>query len=274
VKLGFNGACTGPADLRADIDAAAAAGFTHIEVRDAKLEADLATRPIDAVRGEIADRGLSVATLNALERATLPATAASREALLDRQRQLCEWANALDCPAVIAVPSFLDAPQPATEITRRSADMLWALQEIASGYGVATGFEFLGFPSCSVHTLAHATEVVRAVAMPEVRIVIDAFHFYAGASRLQDVAALRADELLIVHLDDAEAGPRETLTDAQRVLPGDGVIPLRPLVDAIRATGYDGVWSIELFRPEYFAWDPAALARASGDRMRALFAPA
>jgi 2-keto-myo-inositol isomerase len=106
---------------------------------------------------------------------------------------------------------------------------------------------------------------------PRVGLVIDAFHFYAGGSRVEDLDGLAGDRLCIVHLDDAEPGDPATLTDAQRLWPGEGVIPLRPLLQRIEQIGYRGAYSLELFRPEYWVMDPAEVARQGLERMKRLF---
>ncbi|MDQ7820246.1 MAG: sugar phosphate isomerase/epimerase family protein [Armatimonadota bacterium] len=270
-RFGLNGATTGPADLLTDVRAAREAGYQALEIRDTKLQAYLdGGGTLYALRQQIADAGLEVASLNALEKSTLAAGAA-REAVLRRCRILCEWAAALDCPYVVAVPSpRADAPDP-DQIEALTVDALRALAQVAERYGVRVGFEFLGFADCSVNTLAAARRIVDAVAHPAVGLVLDAFHFYVGGSTWEMLEGLSADRLYVVHLDDAEPGPRQALTDAHRLLPGDGVIPLRELVRRLEALGYRGVYSVELFRPEYYRWDPVELARAARAKMEALF---
>jgi 2-keto-myo-inositol isomerase len=271
-RFGLNGATTGPADLLTDIAAAQQAGYDALEIRDTKLQAYLdGGGSLYGLRQRIGEAGLEVVSLNALERSTL-ATGAAREALLRRCRTLCEWAAALDCPYVVAVPSPLaDAPDP-DQVEALTVDALRALAGVAERYGVRVGFEFLGFASCSVTTLAAARRIVDAVGHPAVGVVLDAFHFYVGGSDWEMLEGLSADRLYVVHLDDAEPGPRHTLTDAQRLLPGDGVIPLRELVRRLDGMGYRGVYSVELFRPEYYRWDPVELARTARAKMEALFA--
>jgi 2-keto-myo-inositol isomerase len=67
--------------------------------------------------------------------------------------------------------------------------------------------------------------------------------------------------LLIFHIDDAEDLPRDQLTDAQRLLPGLGILPLREIIAAFNRIGYHGPVSVEIFRPEYWERDPFILAR-------------
>ncbi|MDQ3247723.1 MAG: hypothetical protein M3Q45_00815 [Chloroflexota bacterium] len=65
------------------------------------------------------------------------------------------------------------------------------------------------------------------------------------------------------HLDDVEACAKEAVTDALRLLPGLGVAPIGEVCARLKQIGYDGPCSIELFRPEYWAWDPGQLAVAA-----------
>jgi 2-keto-myo-inositol isomerase len=116
-----------------------------------------------------------------------------------------------------------------------------------------------------------ARTIVDEAAEPNVGLVIDAFHFHVGGSRIADLDGLDRSSVFIIHLDDAEPGEPAGLTDAQRVLPGEGVIPLKALVRGVEETGFDGFYSLELFRPEYWRWDPGELARRGLERMRSLF---
>jgi len=270
-RFGLNGATTGPADLRTDIRAAREAGYEVIEIRDTKLRDYLkAGGTLEGLRQELQEAGLEAYTLNALEHAT-HATGAALLALLDRVKTFCEWAAQLGCPYVVAVPSFASEVRDPRRMRETAVDALRAIAETARPYRVKIGFEFLGFPDCAVNTLGLAREIVDAAGDPGIGLVIDAFHFFVGGSFWGMLEGLDPQRLFIVHLDDAEDRPPETLTDAHRLLPGDGVIPLRELVRQIELLGYVGPWSIELFRPEYYAWDPVHLARVARQKMEALF---
>jgi 2-keto-myo-inositol isomerase len=265
-RYGLNGSTTGQAALGIDIAVAAQAGFRYLELRDTKIEAWLADRTLEALRAEFEQTGLVPLSVNALEDATLPA---DPRAITARCHDLCRWARAIGAPYVVAVPSLLGRGVPLDATVRgRTVAALRDLAAIVQEYDLQLGFEFLGFAHCSVNTLAVAREIVETVGDPRVGLVIDAFHFYVGGSRLEDLEGLDGSRIFIVHLDDAEAGDPRGLTDAQRLLPGDGVIPLRPLVEALEATGYRGPYSLELFRPEYWAWEPRETARRGMEAMR------
>ena len=268
-RYGLNGSTTGPAGLGTDIAAAAQAGFHYLELRDTKIEAWLQERTLEALRAEFEQAGVAPLSVNALEDATL-----SRDprAIAVRCHDLCRWARAIGAPYVVAVPSFLEAgAHPDGTVRRRTVAALRDLAAIAAAHEVRLGFEFLGFATCSVNTLRTARDIIDEVADPRVGLVIDTFHFFAGGSTGGMLDGLDPARLFIVHLDDAEDRPRSELVDAHRLLPGRGVLPLVPLVRRLEALGYPGGYSIELFRPEYYAWDPLRLAREARASLDLLF---
>ena len=135
------------------------------------------------------------------------------------------------------------------------------LADIAEPFGVGLAFEFLGQTDCSVQTLDLAKKIVEKVDRSSVGLVIDSFHFYAGNSTFEAIDALDPDKLFIFHINDAEDLPRETLTDAERLYPGKGILPLGEMKRRFDGIGYDRMVSIEIFRPEYWEQDPFEVAR-------------
>jgi 2-keto-myo-inositol isomerase len=157
------------------------------------------------------------------------------------------------------------------DITRESVESLRRVAAVCRPYGVKVGFEFLGFPTCSVRTLGVCRQIVDAVNDPNVGVIIDMCHFYTGGSTVEEMQGLNPASLYIVHMDDTEPGDPAKLVDADRLLPGDGVIPLREYIAGLQAIGYRGAYSLELFRPEYWKLDPQVIAQRGIDKMRALF---
>lgn len=272
-RFALNGATTGETvDVETDIRVAAEAGYEAVELRDGKIERYLAgDGRIESLRERLTRSNISALSINALEDATL-GVRTSLDETLTRCARLCLWARALGAPYIVAVPSALPpAGLAEREARARTVDALKAIARVAGDAGVKVGFEFLGFPTCSVRTLHAARTIVDEVGDPNVGLVIDAFHFHVGGSRFEDLESLDASSVFIIHLDDAEPGEPASLIDAQRVFPGEGVIPLTALVRRVEDTGFDGFSSLELFRPAYWTWDPGELARCGLERMRSLF---
>lgn len=270
-RFALNGASTGPASVQEDVEAAVKAGYDGIEFRETKIEAFLRSGgSLEALRRELKQLGLIAVSINALEDATLAEGIVWRH-VMDRCEILCQWAAAVGAPYLVVVPSPIREGLDAEEVGQRTAAALRTLAQIARPFGVRITFEFLGFPWCSIRTLQSARDAVELCGDVSVGLVLDAFHFYVGGSSWEMLEAVDPARLVLVHLDDAEDRPPQTLTDAHRLLPGLGVIPLRELVQRVEAKGFSGFYSLELFRPEYWQWDPVSLARKGLESMRGLF---
>ncbi|MFQ6057349.1 MAG: sugar phosphate isomerase/epimerase family protein [Anaerolineae bacterium] len=257
------------ADLPTDIQVAGQAGYDVVEIWAAKLDEFLKTGTLDDVARLLTEAGVKAQAINSIEGITFRDMAGRAEAR-GRCKQLSRYAQAIGCPYIVVVPSPLPEGAGLMDVRRESISVLRELAVIAGGHGVGLAFEFLGFPWCSVRTLAEAWAIVREVDRANVGLVIDACHFYAGDSMLESIAQLDPTRLWIFHLNDVEDVPKAEITDAHRLLPGEGVIPLRPILRGLRAIGYDGVCSVELFRPEYWEWEPLRLAEEAKRKSEAV----
>jgi sugar phosphate isomerase/epimerase len=149
-------------------------------------------------------------------------------------------------------------------------DRIQLLAEMAAGHGLRLVLEFVGLhipdaPPHTVHDLVGTLEVLGQVRQPNVGVLLDSYHWHLSSGTVAQIAAMPPDLPLFVHINDAPAGDVGTLTDAMRVLPGDGVIDLDGFLGAIAARGYDGPVSIELFSDEMRAMEPAESARRAHD---------
>jgi len=125
--------------------------------------------------------------------------------------------------------------------------------------GIRVAFEFLGFGDCPIDTPDLAGRVV--ADLPGVDLVLDSCHWHASGEGSLD--SFPIERLAMVHLNDAPAKPPREIEDADRVLPGRGVIRLAALIGALTRAGYRGPWSLETFNPEYWA-RPAEEIAAEG----------
>ncbi|UCC61781.1 MAG: sugar phosphate isomerase/epimerase [Anaerolineae bacterium] len=260
--LAINGATTMKATLPKDIAVASAAGFKALEIWAAKMDAYLQDRPVDALKALFDEADLQPASINSIEFITFRPPE-EYKAIKARCRELCELAQILDCDKIVVVPS--PTPKGATwdAIRAESVRVLQELSDIAHPHGVRLAFEFLGFPWCSVRTLAQCWEIVKETQRANVGLVIDTCHFYAGGSELSSIRQVEPQKVFIFHINDVEDRPPETIEDAHRLLPGEGVVPLDDILIRLKHIGFNGLCSIELFRPEYWERDPAELAAAA-----------
>ena len=72
---------------------------------------------------------------------------------------------------------------------------------------------------------------------------------------------LRDGELHHLHFEDVPADPpREMLGQPHRQFPGEGITPLRRIVEVLKRKGYAGPASLEMFSPAIQAMDPYQVA--------------
>ena len=261
MKLSFNGATAMKADLPTDIRAAAAAGFDYVEIWAAKLRKFLQENSAGDLKALFAENGIKPLSINSIEHATLREPAVYVQ-IRSECEELCAIAETIGCPYLVVVPGKLPAGGLSSfEVIEESVGVLRELASIGERHGVGLAFEFLGQKDCSVQTLELADEIVAKVNRRNVGLVLDSFHFYTGGSTIKMIDALDPRRLFIFHIDDSENLPLDQLTDAQRLLPGLGILPLKEIIAAFKRIGYDANASVEIFRPEYWERDPFELAR-------------
>ena len=114
-----------------------------------------------------------------------------------------------------------------------------------------------------------ATEAYSASSQPFVTpVTLGATHL--GEVLTQFTPALVAGSAMhCFHMNDYPATPpRETIRDADRVYPGDGIGPLTQILRDLAAAGFRGTLSLELFNPTYWKQDPLAVARTGLAKMK------
>lgn len=257
--IAWNGETMPALPLQTQILTVARAGFTGLEFFIPKLDDYLARSSLEDLAQLLATNGLAPVAMNGIENINLR-TPADFRAVKEETRRIAQVAGRLGCPTIVVVPS----PQPAgiswPEVKADTVMALQELAEVAAPYGVNLGLEFLAPANCSVRTLAQAEEIVTATARKNVGIVLDSYHFHVGGSTWESLAEADVRHILLVHVNDVEDLPVHSLTDACRLLPGEGVLPLARLLRSLREKGYVGAYSLEVMRPAYRQRDPLAYA--------------
>ena len=248
------------ADLATDIKAAGAAGYDLVELWASKLRTFLETHAIADLRALLTENSVEPYSINSIEHITFR-TPEDYESIKAQCGELSAIAGQLYCPYIVVVPGKLPEGATKDQIIDESVRVLNELADISEPYGVSLAFEFLGQTDCSVQTLDLCNEIVEKVDRKSVGNVIDTFHFYAGNSTFEAIDSMRPEKLFIFHINDAEDLPKEQLTDAQRLYPGEGILPIAEMKEHFDKIGYDRMVSIEIFRPEYWGHDPFEVAR-------------
>lgn len=156
------------------------------------------------------------------------------------------------------------------ERRRVTAEAIRAVADLGAPHGIRYYLEPVAWTPLA--PLARAVEAIDAAERDNVGLVLDFWHLWQSGATPDDVA--RLDRRLIEGIDFADSlgPPRGAATPDQRsrcVWPGEGAIPLREWVAAVRATGFDGWWDNELYSPLHWEWpDPFAVGAGLLDVLR------
>jgi len=143
---------------------------------------------------------------------------------------------------------------------KRGVDNMREAAEIAKPFGVTLMLEFAR-SSRFAGSLPTALNLVRETNHPNYRVMMDTYHFWGGISKFEDLALLRDGELHHLHFEDVPASPpREIQGQPHRVFPGEGIAPLRRIIEVLKAKKYAGAVSFETFNPDVQATDPYQVA--------------
>jgi 2-keto-myo-inositol isomerase len=261
--ISWNGETTPNVDLETEIRTAAEVGFDGIEIFVPKLAPYLEHHTARELGRALRDAHLTPVSLNGLENVNLR-TPAEFAAVKAECKHLVGIAAEAGCHNLVVVPSPRPQGMSDGDVITESAAALRELAAIAGPHGVSLAFEFLGPVTCSVRTLALTQAIVECAAArrasaghaldeTQLGIVFDTFHFFVGGSTQPEITPAAGRWIRLVHINDVEDKPREQMTDADRLLPGEGVLPLQAMLPALAASGFDGAYSLEVMRPAYRA---------------------
>lgn len=156
-----------------------------------------------------------------------------------------------------------DRPDLAT-IAERYRELL----EVGAAEGIVPQLELWGF-SPTLSRLGELAYVASEAGHPDACVLPDFYHIYKGGSDFAGLSMIEASRMHVFHINDYPADPpRQTIGDKDRVYPGDGVCPLKPIIAELVANGFDGYFSLELFNPQYWQQDAALVAKTGLEKMR------
>lgn len=262
MKTGFNEGtsleCQGHS-LQADLDYCEQFGFDYIDVRFDCLNDYLASgKTLADLHQWFDSHRLKPLSYNALCFFNMKQSQAEKDAVIAELDDIIAKCAAINCPAVVVVPSF-NIPVEATrqEIRNDAVAMLKAMIKRCEPAGIKLSLEFCGAPTMSINTFDDAYAIVEAVDSPLMGVTLDQYHFHAMGSTWEALEKADGRKIFVWHLNDMEDLPCGAAynTDAKRLWPGDprGCLDHRRYAETLKKIGFDGdVCTIEIFRPEYY----------------------
>jgi sugar phosphate isomerase/epimerase len=258
--------------LPQQIDIATKAGYDAIEPWLPDLDAFIrGGGKLDDLAKRIRDSGLRVESAIGFANWIVDDEAARGKALEQARRDM-------DVVARLGGKRIAAPPAGATGQSNldlmKVADRYRTLCEVGVKLGVIPQVELWGF-SKSLSRLGETALVALESSHPQACILADVYHLHKGGSGFTGLKLLGGASMHVFHMNDYPADPpRDKITDAHRVYPGDGVAPLTTMLRDLHALGFRGMLSLELFNREYWKQDALEVAKTGLKKMQAAVAKA
>ena len=242
-------------DLREKIRAIARAGFDGVEIFENDLIAsDHSPREVGQM---VREAGMFVTLFQPFrDFEGLPEPFRSKA--FDRAERKFDVMQEIGTDLILVCSNV--SPHAQGGIDRAAAD-LHDLGQRAAKRGLRIGFEALAWGRF-VNDHRDAWEIVRRADHGSVGIILDSFHTLSRGIDVGNIRSIPKEKIFLVQLADAPKLQLDLLSWSRhfRNMPGQGDLPVADFLEAVRATGYDGVLSLEIFNDQFRAGSANAVA--------------
>ena len=246
--------------LNEKLEAIAGARFKGVEI----FENDLLSfdgSPAE-VGGEIKRLGLAAVTFQPFrDFEGMPEP--QRAKVFSRAERKFDLMAQLGCDLLMVCSNV--SPDSLGGIDRAAADF-HELGDRAAKRGCRVAFEALAWGR-HINDYRDSWEVVRRADHPAVGLVLDSFHVLARGTELNAIRAIPKDRIFLVQIADAPKLDMDYLSWSRHhrcFRTGD--LPVGAFMDALQATGFDGLISLEIFNDSFGRIGAASRSTGSARR--------
>lgn len=250
----------------AQVDLAAEAGYDGIEpwIREVRAYEDAGGK-LDDLRKRIEDAGLTVESAIGFANWIVDDDAKRLKGFDDAKRDM-ELVRSIGGTRIAAPPA--GATQQSDLDLMKAASRYGALLKLGEEMGVVPQLELWGF-SKSLSRIGELLYVASESGHEQACVMPDVYHIYKGGSDFEGLRLIDGSAMHCFHMNDYPADPpRDKISDADRVYPGDGVAPLDKILRILHDNGFRGALSLELFNREYWKQDAKQVAATGLSKMK------
>lgn len=252
-------------NLLSDLRIAREAGFGALEMAGTKvfdyIESGLSP---DLVREHLENNKLKMISINDVAHVERTDDAAIRQMMAETET-LSRFAQTVGCDCIQLVPLCALEGRTWPEVRRLTAGNIRRIADLGARYGIRFQLEPVAWSP--IHSLSQSLELIEEVGRDNFGMVIDFWHlWYGNETTLDEVAKMDRNLIYHIHFCDGKKNPPGTLcdeTDLRGYYAGDGDIPMKNWVDAVKATGYDSWWSYELVSKRHWQMDVQEVAQTT-----------
>jgi sugar phosphate isomerase/epimerase len=255
--------------IEKEVDVAAAAGYDGIEPWIPTLRQFVEKGgQLSDLRKRISDAGLTVDSAIGFAQ-WIVNDDSQRAAALEEAKRDMDMLREIGGTRIAAPPvGAHQADSPKIDLLV-VAERFRALQEVGDQSGIVPQLEVWGF-SKNLSRLGEVMFVVGETGHSKACLLLDIYHIYKGGSDFTGLSLLSDDALQVFHVNDYPATPpREKISDADRVYPGDGIAPMSQILNSIGCHGRSITLSLELFNRDYWKQDALEVAKTGLAKMKA-----
>jgi sugar phosphate isomerase/epimerase len=189
---------------------------------------------------------------------------------IEQMKKEMEMLARIGCKRTAAPPAGA-TDKPGLDL-KAAADRYRRILELGDKTGVVPQLEMWGFSK----NLARVSEVMYVAlesGHPSAKILLDIFHLYKGGSPIETLHLISNTSLDILHMNDyAWNKPATTITDSDRIYPGDGIAPIRRILQVLKNPARPLLLSVEVFNKTYYSLDPLQVVKTALTKMKAVTA--
>ncbi|MGR3810523.1 sugar phosphate isomerase/epimerase family protein [Jiulongibacter sp. NS-SX5] len=249
-----------------EIKTAAKVGYDGIEIWQRTLEAFLkdggTTKEVKKLANDL---GISIE--NSIGFASwIVDNDEARGRAMDQLKREMELLAEIGCKR-IAAPPVSATNLPKIDLSK-AADRFAAVCELGKEMGVLPQLELWGF-SENLHRFGETLFVAAESGHPDAVILPDIYHLRRGGSPFESLEMINGSKIQMFHMNDYPGDvPKAELTDAMRVMPGDGDAPMKEILQTLNAKGVPITLSLEIFNEDYWKMDASEAAKIGLQKMK------
>ena len=255
-----------------ELETASKAGFRSVEIWINTLEEYLKqSGTVADARKRISDLGITIENLIGFSPWIIDDDSARAKGLDQMKREMALLAE-LGCKRTAAPPMGAQTPDSPIVDLRKVAERYRAILDIGDQMGVVPQLELWGF-SKNLNKLSEVMYVAVESGHPSARVLLDIYHLYKGGTAPASLPLVGKPGIDVFHVNDYPANlPRESITDPDRIFPGDGIAPIRDTLRLIKRDDKPIVLSLEVFNKSYYAQPAQDVANTAMAKMKAMVA--